>query len=164
MSLTKAPASRHLQGLCVTILLLGALPQILHGQLASPLFKNPQVPLVVHTVEGSKIYLKTVVVSTPEDLSQGLMHVRYLPANVTMLFLYERPRIASMWMKNTHIPLDMWWVDVNMTIRHIVHRTTPHSLESVAYDKPVRAVIEINAGLSRLLGISVGSKIEFDTP
>lgn len=91
------------------------------------------------------------------------MHVRHLPANVTMLFLYQRPQIASMWMKNTHIPLDMWWVDTNMTIRHIVHHTTPHSLESIGYDKPIRAVIEINAGLSQLLGISEGSRIEFDT-
>jgi len=164
MSLTKAPVLKRVQALCVTILLLGTHPQILNGQFASPLFKNPQVPLVVHTVEGSKIYLKTVIVSKPEDLRQGLMHVRYLPANVTMLFLYDRPRLASMWMKNTHIPLDMWWVDANMTIRHIVHRTTPHSMQSIAYERPVRAVIEINAGLSRLLGISVGSKIEVDTP
>ncbi len=66
-----------------------------------------------------------------------------------------------MWMKNTYIPLDMWWVDANMTIRHIEHRTTPHSLESIGYAKPVRAVVEINAGLSRLLGVSVGSKVEF---
>ena len=162
MSLTKAPVFKRVQGLCITILLLGSHSQMLNGQLASPLFKNPQVPLVVHTVEGSKIYFNTVIVSKPEDLRQGLMHVRYLPANVTMLFLYERPRTASMWMKNTHIPLDMWWVDANMTIRHIAHHTTPHSLRSITYDRPVRAVIEINAGLSRLLGISVGSKIEFD--
>ena len=142
---------------------MGAQPQILNGQLASPLYKYAQVPLVVYTQGGSKIYLKTVIVSKPADLRQGLMHVRYLPANLTMLFLYERPRTASMWMKNTNIPLDMWWVDANMTIRHIAHRTTPHSLDSIAYDEPVRAVIEINGGLSKLLGIGIGSKIEFDT-
>lgn len=164
MNVARALVFKRVQAVCIGILLLGTQPQMLNGQLASPLYKNPQVPLVVRTVEGSTIYLKTVIVSKPEDLRQGLMHVRYLPANVTMLFLHERPRAASMWMKNTHVPLDMWWVDANMTIRHIVHRTTPHSLESIAYDKPVRAVIEINAGLSRLLGISVGSKIEFDTP
>lgn len=163
MSLIDALSFKRIQGVCAALLLLGAQPHFLNGQLASPLYKNPQVPLVVHTQTGSKIYLKTVIISKPVDLRQGLMHVRYLPANVTMLFLYERPRTASMWMKNTNIPLDMWWVDANMTIRHIVHRTTPHSLESIAYDQPVRAVIEVNAGLSELLGIEIGAKIEFDT-
>lgn len=164
MLLYKAPMLRRLKTLCIAVLLIGSPLPDLNGQLASPLFQNPQVPLVVHTVSGAKIHLKTVIVSKPDDLMRGLMHVRYLAANVTMLFLYEQPRIASMWMKDTHIPLDMWWVDANMTIRHIVHHTTPHSLESIIYDKPTRAVIEINAGLSRLLGISVGSKIEFDPP
>lgn len=155
---------RRFRTLSIAVLLICSLSPILNGQLASPLFKNPQVPLVVLTVSGSEIHLKTVIVSKPEDLSQGLMYVKHLPANATMLFLYEQPRTASMWMKNTYIPLDMWWVDANLTIRHIVHRTTPHSLESITYDKPVRAVIETNAGLSRLLGISEGSKIEFDVP
>ena len=164
MSLIKTPSFRRIQALCITVLLLGSLPQFLNGQFASPLYRYPQVPLIVYTTEGSTIHLKTVIVSKQEDLRQGLMHVGYLPSNVTMLFLYERPRTASMWMKNTLIPLDMWWVDANMTIRHIEQRTIPHSLESIAYSEPVRAVIEINAGLSQLLGITVGSKIEFDTP
>lgn len=163
MSLNKALGLRPFQSLLFTLLVFGFQPTILNGQLASPLYKNPQLPLVVHTLSGSEIHLKTVIVSKPEELMQGLMHVRHLPANVTMLFLYERPRVASMWMKNTHIPLDMWWVDANMTIRHIVHHTTPHSLESIGYEKPIRAVIEINAGLSRLLGVAEGSKIEFES-
>ena len=161
MSLTKTPLFNRVRALCITVLLISAPTQFLNGQFASPLFRYPEVPLIVHTTEGSTIFLKTVIVSKQEDLRQGLMHVRYLPANLTMLFLYQRPRTASMWMKNTLIPLDMWWVDANMTIQHIEHHTTPHSLESIAYDRPVRAVVETNAGLSQLLGISVGSKIEF---
>ncbi|MCE2407639.1 MAG: DUF192 domain-containing protein [Pseudomonadales bacterium] len=164
MSPQSSPIFKRLQALCVVLLLLLSHPSILNGQLASPLYRNPHVPMVVNTVDGATIHLKTVIVSKPEDLRQGLMHVRHLPTNVTMLFLYERPQTASMWMKNTRIPLDMWWVDTNSTIRHIEHHTTPHSLESISYPRPVRAVVEINAGLSRLLGISVGSKIEFVDP
>ena len=164
MALSRATILRRVQSLLIALLLFVFQTAILNGQLASPLYRNPQIPLVVHSLSGAEIHLKTVIVSKPDELMQGLMHVRHLPANVTMLFLYERPRTASMWMKNTHIPLDMWWVDANMTIRHIVHHTTPHSLDSIAYDQPVHAVIEINAGLSRLLGISEGSKIEFHSP
>ena len=163
MSLTNTPRFSRVQAFCFAALLISAQPHFLNGQFASPLHRYPEVPLIVHTTEGSTVYLKTVIVSKPEELRRGLMHVRYLPANLTMLFLYERPRTASMWMKNTLIPLDMWWVDANMTIRHIEHHTTPHSQESIAYGRPVRAVVEVNAGLSRLLGISEGSKIEFDT-
>ena len=154
---------RGFQTCWIVLFLLVPLNSTLNGQLASPLYRNPQVPMSVENEDGAVVHLKTVVVSSTEDLQQGLMHVRHLAPNVTMTFLYKTPRPASMWMKNTHIPLDMWWVDTNMTIRKIEHHTTPHSLDSIGYPRPVRAVVEINAGLSEMLGITEGSKIEFDS-
>ncbi len=145
----------------VALVALSTLPVALQGQWASPLVRNPQSALVVHTVDGAEIRLNTVVVSDLDDLRHGLMHVKHLPLNLTMTFLYRQPRTVSMWMKDTYIPLDMWWVDTNMTVRHIKQRTTPLSLESLLFDRPVRAVIEINGGLSRLLGVTEGARIEF---
>ncbi|MYD42495.1 MAG: DUF192 domain-containing protein [Gammaproteobacteria bacterium] len=130
------------------------------GQLASPLYERPQQALRIHTTDGSIVHLKTVIVSNREDMRRGLMHVTHLPLNMTMLFVYERPRPASMWMKNTLISLDMWWIDTNFTVQHIAHQTKPLSLDPIGLDEPVRAVLEINAGLSRMLGVSKGAKVE----
>ena len=134
------------------------------AQIASPLYANPAVKLIVHNPDGSVVQLRTVTVSQTQDMQRGLMHIRYLPPDLTMSFLYHNPRPASMWMKNTYIPLDMWFVGTDMKIQHIAHQTIPHSLESIAHEKPVRAVIEINGGMSQLLGISEGSRVEFGEP
>ena len=132
------------------------------GQIASPLYSIEPTQLKVINVDGSEIKLLTVVVSTQEDQRQGLMHVRHLPVNQSMLFLNQPPRPMSMWMKNTHISLDMWFVLPDLTIGHIVPHTVPFSLESVGFEKPVLAVVEVNAGLTKLLGISLGAKLEFE--
>lgn len=129
------------------------------AQVSSPLFSNPVSQLVVYNQDGSVIELRTVIVSRPQDMQRGLMYVDHMTPDLTMLFLHNQPRLASMWMKNTEIPLDMWFVEPNMRIGHIAHNTVPHSLESIAFYKPVRAVVEINGGLSRLLGITEGSRI-----
>lgn len=156
--------SAKFRGFALVLALVVTTPASLVGQLASPLYQLPTTSLTVHNVDGSVVHLQTVVVSTPQDMARGLMHVAHLPANLTMLFLHEPPRPASMWMKNTLISLDMWWIDTNLTIRHIANRTTPHSLDSIGFDEPVRAVVEINAGLSELLGVSPGARIEFARP
>ena len=134
----------------------------LFTQIASPLYNNPATELIVHNPDGSVVALQTVIVSSPQDMQRGLMHIKHMHPNLTMLFLHANPRPASMWMKNTHISLDMWFVGTDLRIKHIAHETTPLSLTSISHDLQVRAVVEINGGLSVLLGIQEGSQIEFD--
>lgn len=133
------------------------------GQLSSPLYRITQSDLLVHAEDGTQIHFETVVVRETNDMRQGLMHIKHLPANQTMLFLYEPPRPASMWMKNTHISLDMWWLDTNWRIVHIEENTTPLSLENLSHNRPVRAVLETNAGLTKTLGIRLGDQIKVGT-
>ena len=131
------------------------------AQVASPLYTNPNKPLIVHNVDGSTVNLRTVVVSSRQDQARGLMHVKHLPANHSMLFLNEEPREVSMWMKHTYLSLDMWFVLPNWEIGAIARDTEPHSTESIPFDKPAIAVVEVNAGLSDLFGVTEGAKIEF---
>lgn len=130
------------------------------GQINSPLYQRELESLSVRTIEGIKAHFEVVTVTTQADQAQGLMHVRHLPLNQGMVFSYSRAQVLSMWMKNTHISLDMWFVDAHGRITKVVTHTVPHSLTSIKSDTPVRSVIEVNAGLSSLLGVTKGAVVK----
>jgi uncharacterized protein len=96
---------------------------------------------------------------TPNRKSQGLMFVRDLPDLRGMLFVHDKPRDISMWMKNTYIPLDMVFIDQRGRIQQIIEQATPHSLDLIRSEKPALAVLEIAGGEARRLGIHVGQRV-----
>ena len=100
------------------------------------------------------------VADTPETRSRGLMFVDSMPRGVGMLFVYEAPRRASFWMKNTLIPLDMLFVDHRGTITRIHHQAIPGNLAAIDGGDQVFAVLEINGGLAKRYGILVGSQLQ----
>ena len=100
------------------------------------------------------------VAETPEQMEQGLMFRRAMAPNAGMLFDYKAPTVATMWMRNTLIPLDMLFVDAQGRIVNIYERAVPQSLDVIAAAAPVRAVIELNGGTAARLGIAPGDKVE----
>ncbi len=89
----------------------------------------------------------------------GLMFVKDLPENFAMLFNFNHNIIATMWMKNTLIPLDMLFIDGDGIIVNIKHNAEPRSLEVISSEKHVQQVLEINGGICQKLGIEIGDKI-----
>ena len=105
------------------------------------------------------------IADEPEERSLGLMFRDALEDDAGMLFLYPTPRIASFWMKNTKISLDMLFFDTKGEIVTIAPNTTPFSLSSVQSDAPVIGVLEIDGGDAERLGIEVGDTIKWtETP
>lgn len=94
-----------------------------------------------------------------EQKVRGLMHVRELPADTGMLFVYEDDDYHSMWMKNTYIPLDIAFAKSDGTIVNIARDTEPQSLASIRSAEPVSYVLELNAGVTKALAIEPGSRI-----
>ena len=92
---------------------------------------------------------------------KGLMYIENLPNNHGMLFKFNSPRIASMWMKNTYISLDLLFIDKNQTIVKIHNNAEPFNLNSISSKLKVKWVLEINGGLADELGINPGNKIIF---
>jgi len=84
-----------------------------------------------------------------------------LAADEGMIFPFPRPRVASFWMRNTLIPLDMIFVRADGTIARIAANTIPHNEESVSSGEPVVAVLEIKGGRSAELGISEGDRVSW---
>lgn len=97
---------------------------------------------------------------TPEQRSQGLMFRREMARDAGMLFDFgPRAGRASMWMKNTFIPLDMLFIKTDGEIANVAERTTPHSLEAISSRGPVRYVLELNGGTAARLGIEPGDRV-----
>jgi uncharacterized membrane protein (UPF0127 family) len=105
--------------------------------------------------------LRIYLAETPSQRSRGLMFVRSLPPDWGMLFLYEQPRMISMWMKNTFIPLDMVFIDGAGVVVDVVANTRPGSLDSITPKARAVAVLEINAGLAAQLDIAAGATVHY---
>lgn len=104
------------------------------------------------------------IADTKEERAAGLMDRDMLPRDRGMLFYYEVPRLVTMWMKNTSIPLDMVFVDSEFTVIK-VERADPgvgipdDELERYSSEKECRYVIEMNLGLAFSKNIDTGSTI-----
>lgn len=93
------------------------------------------------------------------ERARGLMHRESLPQSAGMLFVYPAPRVAGFWMKNTLIPLDMLFLDSSGTVTHIHNEAIPHDETVIFGGDNILAVLEINGGLARAMGITVGSQM-----
>lgn len=116
--------------------------------------------LVLKTDSGEHRF-HVELADTNEERALGLMYRRSLPEDGGMLFLYDRPRPATMWMKNTLIPLDMIFIAADGTVHRIESETEPFSTALISSEGDVLAVLEINAGQARKIGLKRGDKVLF---
>ena len=79
-----------------------------------------------------------------------------------MLFHFGKESRLAMWMKNTFIPLDILFVNKSGIIHRVVENTTPLSLQTIPGGAPTLVVVELNAGVTHQLGITVGDKVIHD--
>jgi uncharacterized protein len=119
---------------------------------------GPINEVTVVTAQGWHVF-KVELAVTPAARSRGLMHRPELAADAGMLFIFPRREQLSFWMKNTLIPLDMIFLTGDGRIVHVHHMAQPHSLTPIGPQAPAVAVLEINGGLSRRLGIASGDRI-----
>jgi len=115
--------------------------------------------LSITLMSGEQVQFNVEVADTPETQTMGLMNRTEMPKDHGMLFVFEQEYFGAMWMKNTYIPLDMIFIDFQGKIVKIHHLAKPLSIRPISSDKLVKAVLEINGGLSRSIGLSVGDQI-----
>jgi uncharacterized membrane protein (UPF0127 family) len=119
----------------------------------------PVTPLTI--TSGEKTHAFTVeIASTPEEIQQGLMFRDSLAPDAGMLFDFGQSRPASMWMKNTLIPLDMLFMDETGKVVAIARNAVPGSTRSLGPGVPVRAVLELPGGRTRELCIVPGDSVK----
>ncbi|HTN14799.1 MAG TPA: DUF192 domain-containing protein [Sphingomonadaceae bacterium] len=117
-------------------------------------------PLAI--TQGGKVHHFMVEVAvSEEEQAKGLMFRRQMGADEGMIFPRRPPDMASFWMRNTVIPLDMIFIGTDGRILNIAANTVPYSLDSHASAGIAAAVLELNGGRAAELGIEPGARVEW---
>lgn len=147
---------RLLMAFVVSILASAAMPPLASAQAASP----PGQPQVLPTVElTAGIHrIRAMVAQTPEQRSIGLMWRTDMAPNDGMLFVFEQPQTQCFWMKNTLIPLAIAFVADDGTLVNLDEMKAQTTVSHCS-TRPVRYVLEMNAGWFKRKGLTPGDRI-----
>lgn len=147
-----------MRALITALALSLAVPLTACGPDGSEATDEATIPLTI-AMAGQTHNFRVEVARTPEEQEKGLMFRTSLPADGGMLFPFPKPKIASFWMQNTVIPLDMIFVRADGSIDRIAENTIPESLEPVVSGGEVAAVLELAGGTSAKLGLDETAKV-----
>lgn len=98
-----------------------------------------------------------------QSQQQGLMHREHLAQNAGMLFVYDSPQHARFWMRNTLIPLDMIFADPTGRVTRVHDNARPLDETVIDGGPGISHVLEINGGMAKAVGISVGDALQHPT-
>jgi uncharacterized protein len=111
---------------------------------------------------GSKLHrFRVEVASTSQQQQQGLMFRKTMGADEGMLFPMWPARTASFWMKNTVLPLDIIFIGPDNRVLNIAYDARPYDESPLVSVGQTRAVLELNAGRARALGIAPGDVVRW---
>lgn len=120
--------------------------------------KDATREITIISQDGESHLFQIELALTPQQQQKGLMDRTSMEQDAGMLFLFREEGPLSFWMKNTPIPLDMIFIRKDGTISKVHDSARPHDLTSVPSDGPAIAVLELNGGVAKKLGISAGDK------
>jgi hypothetical protein len=80
-----------------------------------------------------------------------------------MLFVFDGEGERSMWMKNTFVPLDIIWLDIDGRALFIVENANPRPTgDPPVFNPPVKAkyVLELSGGRVAEMKLQIGDMVE----
>ena len=116
-------------------------------------------PLTIVTAGGPHAF-QVEVMRTDEERERGLMFRRNLPPDRGMLFDFHTAAPVMMWMKNTFIALDMVFIGPDGRVISTAVDAEPLSERVIPSGGAALAVLEVNAGTVKRLGVKPGDRIE----
>lgn len=121
---------------------------------AKPVLQLEQFSLVPLQVGEQLIQVQ--LANTPEKRAQGLMFKQ--TAEPGMLLLYPEPRVISLWMANTSMPLDVAYIDASGTITELI-ALEPFDETSRPAKSLVIAALEMPRGWFAQHGVTIGQQV-----
>ncbi len=120
--------------------------------------ESPQLDLPRISISAGIHLIDIQVAATQNQRSTGLMYRTSMPATEGMLFVFQQAAIQCFWMKDTLIPLTAAFIADDGAIVNLADMK-PQTTESHCSGKPVRYVLEMNAGWFEKKSIKPGFKL-----
>lgn len=120
--------------------------------------------LAAATISINGHTLSVELATNPSARHCGLSNREELPKNQGMLFIYPTARLLTFWMKATHIPLSIAFLDEYGKIIKIYKMLPNQTDEHYASSRPVKYALEVNQGWFQTHGIEIGDTVEFKLP
>jgi uncharacterized membrane protein (UPF0127 family) len=148
------------------LLVLAACSQPMETSLAATGAPPPPTPVPLpQAILPDGFVVNLELATTPEETTTGLMFRPALAEDRGMLLLWTEERLATIWMMNVLVPLDIIYLDDAGLVVTLVADAQPCQAEPCprfTTEVPSRAVLEIPAGGAAAHGIEVGSVITFE--
>ncbi|ATS18129.1 DUF192 domain-containing protein [Synechococcus sp. PCC 6717] len=121
----------------------------------------PQYLPITAKVNIHDTWIELEVARTPAQQQLGLMFRSQLAANRGMLFPVSPPQVASFWMKNCLIALDLIFIRSGQVVAIVADAPPCQTQECPTYESgvPVDYVLELAAGRADELGLRVGDPL-----
>jgi hypothetical protein len=123
------------------------------------------LPFVFYQPNGAMLRVgdssyRLTIAATDAKRQQGLSNRTEMASDRGMLFVYDKPGSACLWMKDMRFSLDMIWLDVNKKVVHVEQNVTPESYPNqFCSDKPAKYIVELNSGEVARAGVRVGQTL-----
>jgi uncharacterized membrane protein (UPF0127 family) len=132
---------------------------VLIGLLAAAAFLFPS-RTSSDTATFAGVSLKIEYALTPSEREKGLGGRQDIPDYYGMLFVFPRPDFYGFWMKDTLVPLDIFWLDGEGKVVTIAENVMPDSYPNVFYpEHAAQYVLETRAGFARAYGVAKGTPL-----
>ena len=123
---------------------------------------TPEGSLQIFKKDSTSISLSIELAETDYETETGLMYRESMEADQGMLFVFDEETPHNFYMKNTYIPLDLFFITKENIIATIIENAKPMDESSLPSEVPVQYVLELNAGSALKWNIKEGDSISWN--
>ena len=112
------------------------------------------------TAEFAGVSLRIELATTTAKQELGLGGRTDVPDGYGMLFVFPKDGYYGFWMKDTLVPLDLFWLDADRKVVFIAPDVATTTFPNVFYpSKLARYVLEMRAGFARAHLVATGTPL-----
>jgi uncharacterized membrane protein (UPF0127 family) len=167
---TKPKSRRRMQiGISFTVIVIALIIIFIPKKTATdtsaspiaPMFKKQGECTIKDRNDKPIVSIDIEIADNDSKREVGMMGRPTMEERQGMLFVFEQEYMASFWMKNCILSLDMIFINKLGEVITICKNTTPFSEQSYSATAMTILVLEVNAGFTDKYGIKEGDRISW---
>ena len=140
---------------------IGLVVAVVAGVMGAFFYRTESLPPFLGERAGfGGVSLRIEYATTPEAREQGLGGRTEIPEDYGMLFVFHEDGRYGFWMKDTLVPLDIFWLNTKGQVVSMALDVATSSYPHVFYPtEPARYVLETVSGFARANKIATGTQL-----